>query len=780
MTVEEWLGKDNQLGIDIWNKKYRYNDETFDEWLDRVSGHNDDIKRLIVEKKFLFGGRILANRELPNVGVKTTYSNCYVLSVDDSIESIYRSCGEIARTYSYGGGVGIDISNLRPRGAVVHNSAKATTGAVSFMKTFDTVTGTIGQNGRRGALMISLSVNHPDIDEFIDIKANTDQITNANISVRVTDDFMKAVENDKDYILKWPCDKTPVAFDEKALEYNKLVTCAYVSDPFSSKSEGVAYVKKVKARDLFHKLAKNNWDFGEPGLLYWSTIESGHLMSKNKNFKYAGVNPCAEEPLCDGGACLLGSINLSAYDNPLTDDNFADDVRLATIALNNVLEEGRNLHPLQKQVIACEKYNQIGLGILGLGDLLIKNELVYGSQDACNYAKSIMKKILINAFITSCDLNKDQKIKYEGLFDSDFYQKEILPFLPEHYKYVYPKNSQLLTIAPTGTISTMIQTSGGAEPVFAFKYYRTTKSLHGHDETYEVYHPLVEKYLSENTNYTIETLPEWFVTAEEIPIYNRIAMQSALQTQIDASISSTANLNEKASIEDVENLYIEAWKQKLKGITVFRSNCKRIAILSTKKSQNNQDPTRKAPKRPKILEADWYQVVARGQIFNVYIGLLEGKPYEIFAKPTFEKNSITNGHGKITKQQKGVYSWFNDKEEGVISDSNIAIMEEDSPERVATLLASLGLRHGADIKYIVKTLKKTNPLISSFTAAMIRVLNKYNTDDSPVEDKCPECGATLTRSGGCIHCDSCGYSKCMALMSSNIFNYEILPSRTRP
>ena len=199
-TLTEWLG-DSQLGTDIINKKYLQENETFMEWAERVSGGNQEVKRLFIEQKFIPAGRILSNRGLNNKGIKSTLSNCYVLTVDDSIESIYQCCSNMARTYSYGGGVGIDISKLRPAGAVVNNSARSTTGAVSFMKTFDVVTGTIGQNGRRGALMISLSVNHPDVLEFVDIKANTDQITNANISVRVNDKFMKAVENDSDYLL---------------------------------------------------------------------------------------------------------------------------------------------------------------------------------------------------------------------------------------------------------------------------------------------------------------------------------------------------------------------------------------------------------------------------------------------------------------------------------------------------------------------------------------------------------------------------------------------------
>lgn len=287
MTVEDWLGKDNTLGISIWEKKYRQNNESFDDWLDRVSGKDAAVKNLIISKAFLFGGRILSNRGITDR--KSTLSNCYVLTVEDSIESIYQCCSDIARTYSYGGGVGVDISKLRPRGAFVNNSAKETTGAVSFMKTFDTVTSTIGQNGRRGALMLSLDVRHPDVEEFINIKANTDQITSANISVRVNDDFMSAVEHDEDYILRWPCDIDLSKFTKeyKDCPYNTLT---YLED--HTDSNKIFYIKKVKAKELFNQLVKNNWNYAEPGILYWDQIENWNMMQQNEDFEYAGINPC--------------------------------------------------------------------------------------------------------------------------------------------------------------------------------------------------------------------------------------------------------------------------------------------------------------------------------------------------------------------------------------------------------------------------------------------------------------------------------------------------------
>ena len=268
MYLTEWLGEDNELGIDIWKRKYQYNNESFDEWLDRVSGGDEEVKQLIIEKKFLFGGRILANRGLAKNGRKITYSNCYVMTPpEDNLESIFECASKLARTYSYGGGCGIDISKLSPKGAKIHNAAKETTGAVSFMDLYSMVTGLIGQNGRRGALMISLDCSHPDVEDFIKIKTDLDRVTKANISVRISDDFMEAVEEDADY-------------------------CLY----FDREETGEHIEKWVNVRDLFHLIAKTNWDYAEPGALFWDRITGWNLLSEDSNFEFAGTNPCAEEP----------------------------------------------------------------------------------------------------------------------------------------------------------------------------------------------------------------------------------------------------------------------------------------------------------------------------------------------------------------------------------------------------------------------------------------------------------------------------------------------------
>lgn len=279
----DWLDQ-NELSYTIWDKKYRYNNENLEQWFDRVSGGNKDIEFLIRSKHFIFGGRILASRGLTDR--KVTYSNCYVITPpDDNIESIFECAKKLARTYSYGGGCGINISNLRPCGAAVNNAAKTTSGPVSFMDLYSTVTGVIGQSGRRGALMIMMDVNHPDIFEFVDSKKNTDKVNFANISVKVNDKFMQAVENNEDYFLSWPCDKTDynIRLDS---EYNKL----YETKSITGETR---YYKRIKAKQLFDKLVENNWDYAEPGILYWNRISDYNLLEYDDNFTYGGVNPCA-------------------------------------------------------------------------------------------------------------------------------------------------------------------------------------------------------------------------------------------------------------------------------------------------------------------------------------------------------------------------------------------------------------------------------------------------------------------------------------------------------
>ena len=567
----------DELQKSIWNNKYRNNDENFDEWINRISAGNTRIGKLIRQKKFLFAGRILANRGLYKEGVKITYSNCYVLEPPkDNLEDIFDTAKKLARTFSYGGGVGIDISNLRPKGSKVNNSAKNTTGAVSFMDLYSLTTGLIGQRGRRGALMISIDVNHPDIEEFIDIKTDLTKVTKANISVRINDEFMKAVENNQGYMCKFIVDETQEEI-----------------------------VKNINARNLFIKICKNNWDYAEPGILYWDKIKQYNLMSEDKTFKYSGVNPCAEEPLPSGGSCLLGSINLSEFViqpfsiNATFDINkFKSCVREAVVALNEVLDEGINLHPLEEQKISVDKYRQIGLGVMGIADMLLKLNLKYGSDESIDVCDFIAKNMLNEAVKQSALLAKEKgafkEYKEEAIFKSPFFINNVNEDIKELVKKYGLRNSQLLTIPPTGSISTMLGISGGIEPIFNLSYIRKTESLHDEDVYYKVYTPIVREYMSINNISEEEDLPDIFVSAMTLNYKERIKMQQIWQKYIDASISSTINIPYETTVEDVYEIYLNAWKAGLKGLTIFRDGCKRSGILINEKPSKEKKSDNKS------------------------------------------------------------------------------------------------------------------------------------------------------------------------------------------
>ena len=582
MTVQEWLGTENQLGQDIWERKYRYENETFDEWINRVSGGNSEIANLIKEKKFLFGGRILANRGLENKGRKISLSNCYVIEPpEDNIESIFDCAKKLARTYSYGGGCGVDISKLSPRGAKVNNAAKETTGSVSFMDLYSMVTGLIGQAGRRGALMLSLSCEHPDLEEFIGIKSDLDRVTKANISIRITDKFMAAVKN-----------RTPFTLSFTRLETGETIT------------------KEIDAYEMFHKMCEMNWDYAEPGMLFWDRINNWNLLSCDDEFEYAGTNPCAEEPLPAGGSCLLGSINLAEFacDTGFDFESFKHCVKSSVIALNEVLDEGLTLHPLKEQRESVYDWRQIGLGIFGLADLLIKLGIKYGSPEAIDLCDMIGHTMADMAIKTSAVLAKEYgvypKYKPEAVEQSAFYSKNALGETKELVESFGLRNSQLLTIAPTGSLSTMLGVSGGIEPIFANYYTRKTESLKGHDEYYKVYTPIVKEYMDKHGLKDDSELPDYFVTAQTLDYKNRIYMQSVWQSHIDASISSTVNVPNDFTVEQVEGLYMTAWDAGLKGVTIFRDGCKRAGILTIKENVEDivEEPHRL--ERGMIIKAD--------------------------------------------------------------------------------------------------------------------------------------------------------------------------------
>lgn len=580
----------------IWEKKYRYKGETFDQWIQRVSGGNPKVAKLIKQKKFIFAGRILAHRGL--VGKKVTYSNCYVIpQPEDNLESIYDTAKFLARTYSYGGGCGVDISKLRPKGAKVNNSAKETSGAVSFMELFDLTTGLIGQNGRRGALMISIADTHPDLEDFIEVKAQEGSITKANISIRVSNDFMTAVEQGHDWRLHWKGE------------------------------DGQEIVKIVNAREIFRKNAKNNWDWAEAGMLFWDRISQWHLMSEHPDHEYAGVNPCAEQPLMEGGSCLLGSLNLSEFVvHPFTNrayfdfDKFMDAVFIAVEGLNEVLDEGLPLHPLQIQRDNARDWRQIGLGIMGLADMFIKLGIPYGSEESLKLSNKIGKVMKNTALLKSSLLAMEKSVfpKYDkdAVFKSEYFQNDLFPHVKKTIESYGLRNSQILTIAPTGSISTMWGISGGIEPIFATHFERKTESLHGEDVVYKVYTPIVKQLIEIQGH---DLLPPEVVTTHDLDWKDRIRMQGVWQNYIDASISSTVNLPQETTVEEVEELFIEAWKQGLKGVTIFRDGCQRAGILTVEKV----DVTTSEDKELKTIDIEEVEQVKCeecGEMIEVFSG----------------------------------------------------------------------------------------------------------------------------------------------------------------
>lgn len=727
MRVQEWLGEDNKIGIDIWEKKYQRDGESFDEWLDRVSGGKEEVKQLIIDKKFLFGGRILSNRGVDDSHEKTTYSNCYVIAPpEDNIESIYETCAKLARTYSYGGGCGIDISKLSPSGARVHNQAKSTSGAVSFMDTFSQVTEQIGQNGRRGALMISISDTHPDLEKFINVKNNTDKVTSANISIRITDDFMEAVKNDDDWTLS-----------------------------FTRPETGEVIEKVVKANDIFNLICENNWNYAEPGLLFWDKIEDYNLLSTNDEFHYAGTNPCAEEPLPAGGSCLLGSLNLAAFveEGRFNWGEFKHAIDIAVGALNDVLDEGVDKHPLAEQRESVRDWRQIGLGIMGLADMLIKMGVRYGSQKSIELCDTIGYILARGAIFASSLLARDNGSypKFDiRVVDSEFFELHESDILLASIETYGLRNSQLLTIAPTGTLSTMLGISGGIEPIFANSYTRMTKSLHGEDVEYKVYTPIVAEYMKEHGLKDESELPSYFITAGELDVKERIKMQSVWQNHIDASISSTVNLPESATVEDVKELYKLAWEYNLKGVTVYRAGCKRDGILTeTKKEEKVEEPIVK--KTPKANS----KTIGLERHLTTGCGSLHVCAY-------FDEDGNLNN----TYLSKGSSGGCNNYMIGLSRTMSLAARNGVSIEDIVDQLKSCGTCPS----YAVRSATKKDTSKGSCCPAAVgnalmemwkEVNNKATTTTkTTVTNPCPMCGEELVAKGGCIDCVACGWSKC--------------------
>lgn len=782
------------------------------------------IYQLFKDFKYIIpGGSVMSGA---GTGQLVSLSNCFVIgSPKDSYSEIMKTRSQQAQLMKRRGGVGYDLSQLRPRGARVNNAAKSSTGAASFMDVCSDITNEVAQNGRRGALMLSMSINHPDIEEFITKKQDLTKVTGANISVKVTDEFMQAVVEDKDYILRYPVDSKVIFHGENVTSPDYLTSDVgwYIYKPtynklYSIVGEEVKNVKVVRARELWNTLMHCAWNTAEPGIMFEGAMHNYSPDGVYPNFKMVGTNPCGEIPMGPFDSCRLIHINLASYIvDPFTDKahideellymhsyeamRLADDlVDLEIEAVDKIIDTVKNdtddteFKLWSKIKETAIQGRRAGLGFTGLADAIAMLGLKYDSDEGINQVEQLMKVM----FKGQLDSNIDMAIE-RGAFPAHYNSNEYDLGGDEYFNSWYEwlcanyteqaikmhihgrRNISWSTVAPTGTVSIMAGTSSGIEPVFMPFYQRKRKCMSESDRVdyvdkvgekytlFTVVHPNLKRWAIETMNYSESEVNEWSLgvwkevwkespyygsTAPEIDWRQRVKLQGVVQKYITHSISSTVNLAKETTEEEIADIYIEAWKQGLKGITIYRDGCREGVLTQVEKPKTIEG--RQAPKRPKELEADYYQIKSKGEQFIVLVGLLDGKPYEIFAFRPLSSVNAPQHKGVITKIGKMHYSFTSEH----MKLENLQKANINIEEQAATLYSSMLLRHGVDIKYIIKTAKKVNDNIGSFSSAMCRVLSKYISKEEIKGEVCPDCGGTLVREGGCIHCKDCGYSRC--------------------
>ena len=680
--------------------------------------------------KFVPGGRIMhgAGRE----DITTTLNNCYVVGIkDDSIKSIYDCVIQEAMTYKYGGGCGHDLSVLRPGGDEILGTGGNSCGPVGFMNLFSENTNTIAQHGRRGANMQTLRVDHPDIEKFIEIKTgDVDMVKYSNISVLLTDEFMDAVQSDSDFDLHW----------------------------------GGKKYSTVKAKDLWMKIIEHAHSSAEPGLLFWDT------MTKYHNAEYCSplvsTNPCAEQPLPDGGCCNLGALNLERFvdqDGNFDFDGFKETTAVGARFLDNVIDYNLDRHALEEQKQNAKNDRRVGLGILGLGDMLVKMGIKYDSDEALETIGKIMEIHRDTAYETSAELAKEKgqfpNFDWDGYSQSLFVQ-DLPKKLQNKIKKNGVRNCTLTTVAPTGSGAIVARVTSGVEPIFATSYQRKVKkndSLGKEFDTFTVYHPVVKEMFG-----TDENLPEYVVTAHNVDPFFRVKMQGVVQKYIDSSISSTVNLAEETTVDTVADIYMTAYKADLKGITVYREGSREGILITDDKSSENEEQNsetaemKTARNRPSITEGKTRRMRTGDGTLYVTVNEDENGLCEVFT-------AIGKAGGTVAAQTEAI-----------------------------SRLISLALRSGIDPNSIINQLKGIsgpNPtwedgqLILSTPDAIGRALETFVNGDSPSQEKksqfeiaeekssrgkagqygqdCNECdGSGIVNEGGCLVCKDCGWSKC--------------------
>ena len=762
----------------------------------------------------------------PMTGIGNHYqvaslSNCFVIGLDgdaDSYGAILRIDEEQVQLMKRRGGVGHDLSHLRPKGSPVNNSALTSTGLVPFMERYSNSTREVAQDGRRGALMLSVSIKHPDSEAFIDAKMTEGKITGANVSVKIDDDFMRCATEGKEYTQQFPVD-----------------------------SNNPQIQVKIDARSLWRKIVHNAWKSAEPGVLFWDTIarESIPDCYADLGFKTVSTNPCGEIPLCPYDSCRLLSINLFSYVvNPFTDkayfdyEKFKKHVTIAQRIMDDIVDmelekidlimEKVNTDPQSEEVKVSEYHlwekikrksglgRRTGVGITAEGDMIAAMGLRYGTQEATDFSVEVHKTLALAAYRSSVEMAKER-----GAFEIyDAKREENNPFInriksadeslyADMCKYGR-RNIACLTIAPTGTTSLMTQTTSGIEPVF-MPVYKRRRKVNPNDtdvhvdyvdevgdsfEEYIVYHKKFIEWMKANNidtdkRYTQEELddivaksPYYKATANDVDWLMKVRMQGAIQKWVDHSISVTINLPNNVDEALIDKLYVEAWRSGCKGCTVYRDGSRSgvmISVDNKKKDNNKQAQEQPIPcrhpevteVRPQVLECDVVRFQNNKEKWVAFIGLLDGYPYEIFTGLQDDDEGIvlpkTVTKGKIIKQTdesgKRRYDFQFENKRGYKTTVE-GLSEKFNPEywNYAKLISGV-LRYRMPIEHVIKlvsSLQLKSESINTWKNGVERALKKYVVDGTEAKgQKCPNCGQeTLVYQEGCLICKNCGASRC--------------------
>lgn len=766
----------------------------------------------------LEGFRYIVPQGSPMTGIGNylqiaSLSNCFVVGIDgnsDSYGGIFKIDEEQVQLMKRRGGVGHDLSHIRPKGSPVKNSALTSTGLVPFMERFSNSTREVAQGGRRGALMLTVSISHPDSEDFIDAKLEQGKITGANVSVRIGDDFMKAATNNEDFLLRYPTDAAKPSF-----------------------------TKEIKAKQLWDKIIHNAWKSAEPGVLFWDTIlkESIPDCYADLGFKTLSTNPCGEIPLCAYDSCRLLAINLYSYvKNPFTPkasfdfELFAKHVKYAQRIMDDIIDlEAEKIDAILQKIESDPESDDVkrterelwekirkktllgrrtGIGITAEGDMIAAMGLRYGTEEATHFAVEVQKTLALNAYRGSVELAK-QRGAFE-IYDAQrevnnpFIQriKEADPKLYEEMVQVGRRNIALLTIAPTGSTSIMTQTSSGIEPVFMPVYLRRRKinpsdkdaqvdwvdEMGDSWEEYIVYHhkfltwmkvngyDTSKKYSQKEIDQLIAKSPYYKATANDVNWVEKVKMQGAIQKWVDHSISVTINLPEDTTEELVNELYVTAWRSGCKGCTVYREGSRAGVLVSTSEKEKKviPAPTSQDPLvRPTALEADVVRFQNNKEKWIAFVGLKDGKPYEIFTGLNDEDEGIlvpkSVSQGKIIKNydEDGTKHYdfqFQNKRGLKVTIEGLDLKFNPEFWNYAKLISGV-LRYGMPIEQVVNLvqgLDLDDESISTWKNGVERALRKYIVSGQKAGgQKCPNCGQeTLVYQEGCLICTNCGSSKC--------------------